>query len=261
MSFTPYPKQLGFRAGNKGTHTSRTMMLEELGQLLAAVPLDSPRSAYLSAVVADNVLSKTTVATRKLTVQRLSELYILEPAEPLFRVLRRLWIQDNEGRPLLALLCSLARDPLLRVSAGPVLGMNVGEELSRQSITDALRAHIGDRLNDATLDKVVRNVSSSWCQSGHLDGRVRKFRRKVRPTPGSLTYALILGFLQGLRGAALLDSEWTRVLDSGKAELLQLVMEAKRLGYVDLKYAGEIIEIGFSALLTTKEIQDSRGTH
>ena len=261
MSSTQYPKRLGFRSGDKGTHTSRTMMLDELTVLLAAVPSDSPREAYFEAAIDNNVLDKQTVATRKLSLQRLSELYAFDPSEPLFRALRLLWGQDVEGRPLLAFLCALARDPLLRATVGTVLGMRVGEELSRQAITDDLRSEVGDRLNDSTIDKVVRNVSSSWCQSGHLEGRVRKFRRQIRPTPGATTYALVLGFLQGLRGARLLDSEWTRVLDTNSSELRNLAMEAKRRGLLDLKAAGEIIEIGFSTLLTNKEILESRGTN
>ncbi len=256
-----YPENLGFRAGNKGTHTSRTLMLDELRLLIAAVPPDGSRADYLSAGVEHNVLGKQTVATRKLTVQRISELYALDPSVPLFRVLRFVWFQETEGRPLLALLCAMARDPLLRACAGAVLGMRVGEELSRQTISDALRSVVVDRLNDSTLDKVVRNVSSSWCQSGHLEGRVRKFRRQVRPTPGATVYALVLGYLQGLRGARLLASEWIQVLDVNPDELRQLVMEARRRGLLDLKIAGEIIEIGFSTLLTTKEILNSRGTH
>jgi hypothetical protein len=261
MSSTQYPKPLGFRSGDKGTHTSRTMMLDELTVLLAAVPSDSPREAYIEAAVQDNVLGKQTVATRKLSLQRLSELYVFDPSEPLFRTMRILWGQDVEGRPLLAFLCAVARDPLLRATVGTILGMRVGEELSRQAITDDLRREVGERLNDSTLDKVVRNVSSSWCQSGHLEGRVRKFRRQVRATPGATTYALVLGFLQGLRGARLLESEWTRVLDANSSELRNLAMEAKRRGLLDLKAAGEIIEIGFSTLLTNKEILDSRGTN
>lgn len=237
------------------------MMLDELTQLLVAVSSEGARSAYLSAVITENVLGKTTVATRKLSLQRLSELYACDPSEPLFRILRLLWAQDVEGRPLLALLCALARDPLLRATVSTVLGMRVGEELSRQAITDDLRREVGDRLNDSTLDKVVRNVSSSWCQSGHLEGRVRKFRRMVRATPCTTTYALVLGYLQGLRGARLFESEWTRVLDANSSELRNLAMEAKRRGLLDLKAAGEIIEIGFSTLLTNKEILDSRGTN
>jgi hypothetical protein len=261
MAPSAYPENLGFRAGSKGTHTSRTMMLDELGALLGACPPDSPRSAYIAAAIDGNALGKRTVATRKLTLQRLSELYCLDPSEPLFRVLRHLWSRDRAGLPLLAILCSLSRDPLLRVTSAPVLSMRVGEELSRQVITDSLRSQVGDRLNDSTLDKVVRNVSSSWCQSGHLEGRVRKFRRRVQVTPGALTYAIVLGFLQGLRGTKLFDSEWTQVLDSSPGELRQLALEAKRLGYLDLKIAGEIIEIGLSSLLNPKEILQSRGTH
>ena len=83
----------------------------------------------------------------------------------------------------------------------------------------------------------------------------------MQVTPGALTYAIVLGFLQGLRGTKLFDSEWTQVLDSSPGELRQLALEAKRLGYLDLKIAGEIIEIGLSSLLNPKEILQSRGTH
>jgi hypothetical protein len=252
------PEAAGFRSGSKGTHTSRTIMLDELTTLLAAVPDASPRAAYIGAIAEDNVLAKSTVSTRKLSAQRLSELYILDPNAPLFRVLRRLWEVDASGRPLLALLCALARDPLLRATAAPVLALRPGEELSRQAITDALRRHSGDRFNDSTLDKVVRNTSASWVQSGHLQGRVRKIRRLVRPTPATTAYALVLGFLEGLRGARLFTTQWTRVLDAEEAELRYLAAEAKRIGLIDLKTAADVIEIAFSPILTAQEIKDSR---
>ena len=35
---------------------------------------------------------------------------------------------------------------------------------------DAVGKAIGERLNESTLDKVVRNTASSWSQSGHLEG-------------------------------------------------------------------------------------------
>jgi len=162
---------------------------------------------------------------------------------------------------LLALLCSLARDPLLRATAEPILAMKSGEELSRQKITDAIRSAVGGRLNDSTLDKVVRNVSSSWTQSGHLQGRVRKFRQIIRPTPLATAYALMLGYLEGLRGGRLFETNWTRVLDASPAELRNLAAEAKRLSNLDLKAAGDVIEIGFSTVLTPEEIKDSRVTH
>ena len=162
MDSSGVPDKFGFRSGEKGTHTSRTIMLDELSILLESLGADAGRADYLAAIIEHNALGKQTAATRKLTAQRLSELYLLDPSAPLFRVLRRFWQDDTAGRPLLALLCSLARDPLLRATAEPVLAMRSGEELSRQKITDAISSAVGDRLNDATLDKVVRNVSSSW---------------------------------------------------------------------------------------------------
>lgn len=254
-------EKFGFRSGDKGTHTSRTIMLEELAALLASVPGNADRRAYLNAIVEANTLGKQTVATRKLTAQRLTELYGLDSNIPLFRVLRKFWRDDQPGHPLLALLCAVARDPLLRATATPVLALRVGEELSRQNITNSIRAAVGDRLNDATLDKVVRNTSSSWTQSGHLQGRVRKFRQLVRPTPFSTAYALLLGYLEGLRGGRLFETNWTRMLDTPVDQLRSLATEAKRLGALDLKSAGDIIEVGFTTVLTPQEIQESRVTH
>lgn len=235
-------------------------MLDELSTLLESLPGDAGRADYLAAIIERNALGKQTAATRKLTAQRLSEIYILDPNVALFRVLRRFWQDDVAGRPLLALLCSLARDPLLR-HAEPVLAMTSGEELSRQKMTDAIRAAVGGRLNDSTLDKVVRNASSSWAQSGHLKGRTRKFRQLVRPTPLSTAYALMLGYLEGLRGGRLFETNWTRVLDASAAELRSVAAEAKRLSGLDLKAAGDVIEVGFTTVLTPQETKDSRVTH
>ena len=68
-------------------------------------------------------------------------------------------------------------------------------------MTEALSEVAGDRLNEAILDKVVRNASSSWTQSGHLRGRSRKTRQRVRATPAAAAYALLLGFACGSRGS------------------------------------------------------------
>lgn len=233
----------GFRFGDKGTQSSRTMMLAEVTQLLAFVPQDAPRESYLEAIVADNVLGKQTASNRRLTAQRLSELYGLDPTIPIFRVLRRVWAVDPGGRPLLALLCSLARDPLLRATAAVVLPLRPGEELGRSSLLEAISAATEGRMNPAVTDKVARNAGSSWTQSGHVEGRVRKMRRIVRPTPGSVAFALWLGSVQGLAGEELLRSAWTATFDAGPSDLLELALRAKQLGLVHVLVGGGVIEI------------------
>ena len=233
----------GLRFGDRSVHTSRTIMLAELGDLLAAVPPEAARADYAAAIVDENALAKATVATRRWTNQRLGELYALDPRVPLFRVLRRLWPVDVAGRPLLAMLCALARDPLLRATAGAVLGLPAGAELVRSSFLDELRQVVNSRLNEAVLDKVARNAASSWAQSGHLRGRVRKVRTRVTPTPGSLALALWLGALDGRGGRALLDCRWTRVLDRSGEALLPVAFDAKRLGLIHARAGGGVVEL------------------
>lgn len=252
-------RDAGFRWGDRGTHTSRTIMLDELRAVLDHCAPDASRAQYLTAIHTENCLGKRTVATRKLSSQRLSELYGLDPDILLFRVMRRCWHADREGRALLALLLALARDPLLRASAPPVLHMRPGEELARQQMTDALRHAIGERLSESTLDKVVRNAASSWTQSGHLRGRGRKTRHLVSPTAIAAAFALLLGYLVGQRGEALLESLWARVLDVPPGELTHLAMDARRLGFMDMSQAGGVIEVGFARLLASDERRGSRG--
>jgi len=253
-------ESIGFRLGDKGTQTSRTMMLSELVDLLGFIEADSPRVAYARAIVDDNVLGKNTFATRKLTSQRLSELYSFDLAVPLYRVFRWLWERDRYGRPLLTLLLALARDPLLRATSNAVLKLTPGEELGRQSMTDAVRQAVADRLNDSTLDKVVRNAASSWTQSGHLEGRSRKFRQTVNPTPAAAAYAVFLGYALGQRGEGLLRSKWMQILDLQDGQAGALAFDAKRLGLLDMSRGGGITEISFGSVLTSREKELIHGT-
>jgi len=213
------PTHLGFRTGERGTHTSRTIMLAELRALLSAVPDQARRETYLHAVIEENVLGKRTGATRKLTAQRLSELYGLDPAVPLFRVLSELWDLDESGRPLLACLCANARDPLLRLTGPVVLNASEGGTVSKHEIGEAVAEATGDRFNPAICEKIARNAASSWTQSGHLSGRSRKVRTPATATPAATAYALVLGYMTGARGQGLFQTYWTRLLDRSPVQM------------------------------------------
>ncbi|MDW8310803.1 MAG: hypothetical protein RMK20_15640, partial [Verrucomicrobiales bacterium] len=238
----------GFRFGHVGTHTSRTIMLRELAALLSAVPVDGRPDEYVAAIVEGNCLGKPTVSTRRLTLQRLRELYALDPAVPLFRILRRLWDVDEQGRPLLALLASLARDPLLLATADAVLSLPEGAEFQRSAMREALAKAVEERLNESTLNKVVRNAASSWSQSGHLEGRTFKFRRHVRPTPAALALALYLAHAAGLAAEESFSSGWVKVLDCSASAAQELATAAKRLGLIDLRMAGDVIDLNLDRL-------------
>lgn len=236
-------ERAGFRFGNRGSHSSRTIMLAELGELLAAVPPGAPAAAYAEAILAENALGKPTAAARRHDRQHLRELYGCDPRLPIFRVLRRLWPADEPGRPLLALLTALARDPVLRATAPAVLPLPPGAELVRAPFLEAIRRGTEDRFNDAVLDKVARNAASSWSQSGHLEGRMRKLRRRVEPTPGALALAVWLGEREGAGGPSLLSTPWARTLDRAPGELRSLAAESGRLGLLEVRSGGGVLEI------------------
>ncbi len=236
-------ERVGFRFGARGTHGSRTIMLRELTELFDALPPGATKDDYKTAIVDENVLGKRTHATRLSSRQRLTEMYGLDPRLAISRVLRRIWPLGRQGQPQLAILCALARDPLLRATAHSVLVLSPGEELIRSRFAAAIRDSVGNRMNDAVLDKVARNAASSWAQAGHLEGRVRKIRRRIAPTPAAAAMALWLGQLEGRAGLSLLDSDWAAVLDAPGRALLPAALDARRLGLIHARVAGNVVEI------------------
>lgn len=239
---------LGFRLADSGPHTSKTLMLQELEALLAAVPADAPAKAYRAAIVEENVLAKRTLSTRKETASRLTALHGLDPSKPLFRVLRRLWAVDPAAHPQLALLNGLARDPLLLATTEQVMGMAQGELLQRSEMVAAVQGFTHDRLSPKVLDAVARNTASSWTQSGHLKGKVKKRRQPLNPHPVALALAVWLGYASGKRGKALLSTPWATALDTSSSGLLELAEQAKRLGLLKLSHGAGVVSIDPSGL-------------
>jgi hypothetical protein len=240
--------EAGFRFGSVGTHSSRTLMLSELTAILARAKGDADRAEYKRLVVEENCLGKPTASTRRLSFQRLTELYALDPRITLFRLLRRLWAMDAGSQPQLAILVALARDPLLRFSAPAILGLKEGEEFARAAAEAALKTGTEGRLNDSILAKVVRNCASSWTQAGHLQGRTFKHRQQISPHYVSVTMALAVGFAAGFRGESLFGSLWMRVLDIDPARARNLALEAKRAGLLDLRFSDKIVDLHLERL-------------
>jgi hypothetical protein len=247
------PEEFGFRAGQKGVHNTRTMMLSDLETLLQELPPEARKGDYKEAIVEENVLAKSTDSTRRYNAQRLSELYGLDPDIPLFRIFRSHWETGKRGRPLLALLLALARDPILRLTAEPVLSMEVGERFDKTDLQAVLREHTGDRFSETSIKKISRMAGSSWTQGGVLKGRKKKTRQRPECTPVSAAYALVLGYLCGVRGELLFDTFWTRVLDAPDHELHDHTQTASRRNLLTYRNAGGIIEVDIEPALTAKE--------
>ena len=249
-------ERLGFSYERGGVHTARTMMLAELRALLSFVDVaEAARADYLEAIQTANCLGKRSGKTRALTFRHLTDLYALHPAFLVFRALRFFWQRDVEGQPLLAALCAFSRDPMLRVTAPFVLDFQEGATVTRERMEEFIDAHEPGRFSKATLKSTAQNINSSWTQSGHLAGRVRKVRVRAAATPGTVSLALLLGYVSGLRGESLFKSDLTRMLDCSFEKSIELAEDASRRGWISLKRVGQVVEVMFPNLITAQEME------
>ena len=232
-----------------GTHTSKTMMLGELTRLLAASPPETGYAELRRLVVDANVTLKATAVTRRDTFNRLAQLYALRPEKVVYRALRDLWEANVEERPVIAILCALARDPLLRATAPVVLDAAEGDSVTPLMLEAAVESAYPGRYSPAVRASTGRNTISSWAQSGHLVGRRTKTRVRLHPGPAATAYALLLGYLCGDRGVALLDTFWAGVLDTTLTAVDGLAFAAHQRGWLDYRRIGSVAEIDFRFLL------------
>ena len=239
----------GFYNAPVGTHGSRTIMLKELSRLFEMCPRSAGYDQYREAIVTDNALLKNTETTRRESFRRLRELYGLDESILLFRGLRDLWDHDEDARPLLALLCAVARDSIFRSTAAVIVASAPGTQVTPQMIEDAVKESFPQRYNPMMLANIGRHAASSWQQSGHLQGRTRKTRSLALCTPVATAYALWLGWLCGARGDGLFATLWRQLLDASTHALHEQAAVASKLGLLEYRHTGSVTEISFHYLL------------
>ncbi len=253
--------EFGFKVGVSGAHAARTMMLGDLTALLGAAPGEAKREDFNRLIVEENILGKRTTSNRWLTARHLADLYALDHSVTVFRLLRFFWEADAPSRPMLALLCAQARDALLRLSAKKVLETKPGDRLTSEDFVNFFNHELPGRFSEAMTLSLAQNVAASWAQAGFFIGKVRKLRTRPVVTPATAAYALALGYLCGLDGQLLIDSDWARLLDMPRDQIIRLAQEAARRGWLDFKGAGNVFEINFRQLLIPMEIKASHGPY
>lgn len=244
---------LGFSTRKTGGHMARSMMLAELRLLFAAVPANAGRADYRAAILEGNALGKPTFSSRQKSEKHLYELYGLDPALALFRLLRRFAAEDPESLPLLALTCAFCRDPQLRASFDLIEALKPGEVLPRARMEAHLESAFPDRFSPIMLAGLASRVGVTWAASGHLKGTAKKTRTLPVPRPAASTYAMLTGYLLGLRGDLLVSSVFARLVGADRDTILSHLAIGSRNGWLRLRHGGGVIEIDFSALLTPEE--------
>jgi hypothetical protein len=248
LKLDPRIERFGFVVDSLGSHSSRTIMLNELQLVLSSCARGTNVEDYKVAILENNVLHKNTDATRKESFRRLRELYGLDEKLLNFRALRDLWSQNVDAQPLIAVLCACTRDPILRATTDVIFTAQVGDAVDAHMISKFIAEQVHGQLNEMTLGNFGRHIASSWTQSGHLSGRANKVRAKVKIHPTSVAYALFLGLLMGERGSGLFNTNWTKLLDAPDHELREQAMRASQQGWIEYRHSGNVTDVGFRYL-------------
>jgi hypothetical protein len=241
-------KRLGFMTQQGSTHIARTLMLSELSTLFDHVPAEADKEAYLSAIRDANCLAKRSGRTRQLTASHLTDLYGLDPANPIHAGLRYFWSRDEAARSQLALLAASARDSLLRDLAPAILAKPLGTSTTRESVEEAIEHRWPGRFSAVTRESIAQRVNSSLVQVGYLHGPIKRVRVHLEPATGAVAYALYLAWLQGGRGELLLQSPWCKLLDASQDRLLEQAAQASAKGWMVMRRVDNVIDIDFPAL-------------
>ncbi|MDR3690268.1 MAG: hypothetical protein P4L46_12880 [Fimbriimonas sp.] len=211
--------EYGFDEGLRGVHTSRTMMLSELEAVMGSIDLVVSPTDVRHAILEDNVLGKATRSGRKNSATKLIILYSFNPKQQLFYAFELLWRNTTTSRPVLAILLALSRDTVLRASVDTVTDTPIGSTLTKEQLYKSLLSGFASKYAETTLQSTSQNIASTWRQSGHIKGEKPIVRAKAPADFHILAFALLIGYLRGLRGQNLLSSDWVRLLDFDAAEL------------------------------------------
>ena len=230
------------------THSSRTLMLEELLNLFEFVPSDASFSSYSSAALEENILLKETYENRRKAFRYLKNLYRFDPTDPLFRSFRYFWDADPDARQQLTIIYAAFNDMLLRSTAEFMLNKDTGMPVSPTELSKVVSSTFPNRYSERSFESIGRNCASSWTQSGHLKGQVKKVRSKPVLSVGGTAFALLLGHLVGIKGELLFETLWTRLLDADRAELEEVTFYANKRGWLRYKHIGSVVEISFRDL-------------
>lgn len=244
---------LGFSKTKVGGHSARSMMLNEMSILVHTMPLSLAADHFTNAIIEDNVLEKPTLSSRKKSLRHLVELYGLDPSKALFRVFWELAHADLDSLPQLCLVCAYARDPQLRQSFELIRTLRFGEIFERSTMERHLEKAFPGRFSLAMKKSMAQNVLTTWTFGGHLSGKKNKTKRLPEPRPISAAYAMFVGYLTGLRGERLLDSNFAALVSSNRSQLQSALSLASARGLISLKQAGGIVEFDFSNLLSPTE--------
>lgn len=198
------------------------------------------------AVMEENVFNKRTASSKKKTIQYLTQLYGFGGEDSAFRAFESYWDRaKDESKPMLAFLYAMSRDYLLQESVKFVKGVPFEEKATVEGFEENISKHHPGRFSPITLRSVAKNLASSWKQAGYIEGKIKNIRKENPPDYLATAFALLMAYLEGLRGEFLLGHVCVRALDVDREGLLGLVKSAADRDLLRYNHSGATMAITF----------------
>ncbi len=236
---------------DKTVHTSRTIMFAELSKVMNHGMENDNYSDSLQ----QNVISKTTRSGIIKTSRYLKSLYDLDVSHPQFLAFKHFWnISGEKDKPLLAIIYAIGNDYLLKNSIPIINKSEVGKKVSVESIESHLENLHPQKYSANTKKSMAQNIASSWKQAGFITGKVKNIRTQPEINYQVVTFALLLAYLNGLRGDFILKSDWVKALSLDERTVRSLAIEAGKRDLLQYQFAGNVTSITFKNLLNKLNI-------
>jgi len=202
-----------------------------------------------------NVISKATQSGITKTSRYLKSLYDLDASQPQFMAFKHFWSIANErDKPILALIYAIGNDYQLKNSISVINNTEIGKKVTVESIESNIENLYPQKYTNNTLRSMAQNIASSWKQAGFITGKVKNIRTQPEINYLILTFALVMAYLNGLRGDFILTSDWVKALTLDERTIRSLAIEAAKRDLLQYQYAGSITSITFKNLLNKLNI-------
>jgi len=230
----------------KSIHTSRTIMFAELSRIMFhGISNNSFEKSF-----SDNVAGKLSKSNQGKTNRYLKQLYGFDISDPFFNSFIYFWKNAIESQhALISLLLAIRNDYLLSESIDLIINTPIGQKLKVESLENIIESHHPNRFSPATLKSVAQNLASSWKQAGFIFGKVKNIRVQPEINYRTVAYALMIGYLEGLRGEYLMGSKYIRALGLTETKIRELIAEAAKRDILQYQHAGHVTAIMFPNLL------------
>jgi hypothetical protein len=214
----------------------------------------SDNDQYLDALK-QNVINKTTRSGITKTSRYLKSLYDFDLSQPCFKALKYFWsIADEKDKPILAIIYAVGNDFILNNSISIINKTTIGKKVTIESIENYFENLYPRKYSAHTRRSMAQNIASSWKQAGFITGKVKNIRSQPEINYLVMTFALLLAYLNGLRGDFIFKSDFVKALSLDERTLRSLATEAGKRDLLQYQYAGNVTSITFKNLLNILNI-------